>query len=239
VTTVPRFHAVSYSGFVGPGVAANGSSAFARNAMPMGGQDDIKCFFTAGVEENMNALYGVALRLTRNGADAEDLVAECVAKAWAAIDTLSDRKLFRPWMFRILRNCFISDRRRRSVRPVNMGFEAVFEDEGEHDLATFLLEQPDSFLAWWSNPERNVSNEILGQRIMSAIDALPECFKATILLITVEGLGYDEAAEAPGVPTGTVRSRMKRGRTLLQKALWEFGHEAGLIHDNGPDGTST
>jgi RNA polymerase sigma-70 factor (ECF subfamily) len=205
----------------------------------MSGQDDTRRFFTAGVEGNMDALYGVALRLTRNGADAEDLVAECVAKAWAAIDTLSDRKLFRPWMFRILHNCFISDRRRQSVRPACTGFETAFEDEGEHDLTTFLLEQPDSFLAWWSNPELKVSNEILGQRIVSAIDALPECSRETILLITVEGLGYDEAAEALGVPAGTVRSRMKRGRTLLQKALWEFGREAGLIQDDSPDGTST
>jgi RNA polymerase sigma-70 factor (ECF subfamily) len=205
----------------------------------MSGQDDTRRFFTAGVQGNMDALYGVALRLTRNGADAEDLVAECVAKAWAAIDTLSDRNLFRPWMFRILHNCFISDRRRQSARPACTGFESVFEDEGEHDLATFLLEQPDCFLAWWSNPELKVSNEILGQRIVSAIDALPECFRETILLITVEGLGYDEAAEALGVPAGTVRSRMKRGRTLLQKALWEFGREAGLIQDDSPDGTST
>ena len=77
-------------------------------------QDEIRDFFTAGIEVNMNALYSVALRLTRNSADAQDLVAEAVTRAWAAIGTLTERSLFRAWMFRILRNCFVSDCRRRA-----------------------------------------------------------------------------------------------------------------------------
>lgn len=76
-------------------------------------------------------------------------------------------------------------------------------------------------------------NNLLGEKIMAAIDDLPKAFRIAILLVNVEGLTYDEAAEALGVPTGTVRSRMKRGRTLLQKALWEQAIEAGLtVGDN-------
>ncbi len=176
----------------------------------------------------MDALYGAAVRLTRNPTDAEDLVAESVVKAWSAIDTLGDFQSFRPWMFRILRNCFISDCRKRSARPTETRVEDLFADEGEHDLTTMLLDQPEEFLAWWSNPELKLSNEVLGECIVAAIDDLPECFRTTVLLITVEGLGYDEAAAALGVPAGTVRSRMKRGRTLLQKALWEHARDAGL-----------
>lgn len=76
-------------------------------------------------------------------------------------------------------------------------------------------------------------NNLLGEKIMAAIDDLPKAFRIAILLVNVEGLTYDEAAEALGVPTGTVRSRMKRGRTLLQKALWEQAKDAGLtVGDN-------
>lgn len=198
-------------------------------------EDDNHAFFSAGVEANMDALYGVALRLTRNGADAEDLVAESVAKAWSAMPTLANRERFRPWLFRILHNCFVSGHRKRSVRPVETALQDLFSDEGERELADFLLEQPQEFLAWWSNPELKVSNEALGEEILAAIDALPECFRTTVLLITVEGLGYDEAAEVLGVPTGTVRSRMKRGRTLLQKALWEHARDAGLAGTGNGD----
>jgi RNA polymerase sigma-70 factor (ECF subfamily) len=201
--------------------------------------EDLRTFFASSVQQNMDALYGVAVRLTRNGADAEDLVAESVARAWAAIDTLADRTRFRPWMFRILRNGFISAQRRRAVRPVETAMQDLFSDEGERDLADFLLEQPEAFLAWWANPELNVSNQALGQAITAAIDTLPECFRTTVLLITVEGLGYDEAAETLGIPTGTVRSRMKRGRTMLQKALWQHAREAGLTGEVSDTGQGT
>jgi RNA polymerase sigma-70 factor (ECF subfamily) len=205
----------------------------------MSREEDLRTFFASSVQQNMDALYGVAVRLTRNGADAEDLVAESVARAWAAIDTLADRARFRPWMFRILRNGFISAQRRRAVRPAETPMQDLFSDEGEQDLTDFLLDQPEAFLAWWANPELKVANQALGEAISAAIDTLPECFRITVLLITVEGLGYDEAAELLGIPTGTVRSRMKRGRTMLQKALWQHASEAGLTVSRGDDGPCT
>jgi len=192
----------------------------------MAKQDEIRVFFSRAIEENMDALYGVALRLTRSGADAEDLVAEAVIKAWTAINTLEDRSRFRPWIFRILRNCSISQYRKQSVRPV----ESRYEDGDGDELATLLNEQPDDFLIWWANPEREFFNDVLGETIMSEIERLPEVFRITIMLINVEGLTYDEAAEVLDIPSGTVRSRMKRGRTLLQKSLWEQAKEAGLTN---------
>lgn len=191
-------------------------------------REDIRAFFSRSVEACMDPLYGVALRLTRNGAEAEDLVAEAVAKAWSAIDSLEDRARFRPWLFRILHNYFVSDYRKKSVRPTEEHLEAQFVDEGESDVVPFLNEQSDDFLKWWSNPEKVLFNNLLGAQIMAAIDELPEAFKVTILLVNVEGLTYDEAAEVLGVPSGTVRSRMKRGRTMLQKSLWELARDAGL-----------
>ena len=190
----------------------------------MSDKNSIQTFFSLRIEDNMDALYGVALRLTESGADAQDLVAETVSKAWSAIRTLEDRDRFRPWIFRILRNCHISQYRKQSVRPM----EVAYEDGGDDALAALLNEQPDEFLTWWANPEQEFFNNLLGETIMNAIADLPEAFRMTIMLINVEGLTYDEAAEVLGVPTGTVRSRMKRGRTLLQKALWEEATDAGL-----------
>ena len=185
-----------------------------------------KDYFSRCVEENLDALYGVALRLTGARADAEDLVAESVAKAWAAIDSLEDRSRFRPWAFRILRNCYISEFRKKAVRPVETTYDEL--DVGDGDVTSFLMEESDDFLRWWASPEQAFFKNVLAEEIMQAIDRLPESFRVTILLVNVEGLTYDEAAEALGVPKGTVRSRMKRGRTLLQKALWLHASEAGL-----------
>ena len=195
-------------------------------------QEEIKAFFSRSIEENMDALYGTALRLSGAGADAEDLVAETVAKAWSAIETLQDRQRFRPWIFRILHNCAVSNYRRKSVRPV----ESPYQEEGDDGLSTLLNEQPDKFLIWWANPERQFFNDVLGDTIMLAIEGLPEAFRMTILLINIEGLTYDEAAETLGVPPGTIRSRMKRGRTMLQKALWEQARDAGLVKLNDRTG---
>ena len=180
---------------------------------------DTKAFFGAGVEENIDALYSVALRLTRRDADAEDLVAEAVTKAWTSIDSLDDRERFRPWLFRILHNTFISDYRKQSVRPQEASYNAGECDDD--DLVTLLNEQSDDFLVWWSNPEREFFNDLLGEQLLDALDQLPEAFRTVVILVNVEGFTYDETAEVLGVAPGTVRSRMKRGRTLLQKALWQ------------------
>ncbi|HSG58592.1 MAG TPA: sigma-70 family RNA polymerase sigma factor [Woeseiaceae bacterium] len=194
--------------------------------------DDTRAFFSQGVEENMDALYRTALRLTGSGADAEDLVAESVSKAWAAIDSLDDRSRFRPWVFRILHNMFISNYRKLAARPL----ASAYHEDSDEVLATLLNEQPDEFLVWWANPERQFFNEVLGETIMAAIGELPLEFRMTIVLINIEGLKYDEAAEVLGVPAGTVRSRMKRGRTLLQKALWQQARDAGLAGNDSRDG---
>jgi len=187
-----------------------------------------KAFFSQSIEANTHALYGVALRLTGKADEAEDLVAESVAKAWAAFDSLADRNLFRQWIFRILRNCFISAYRKKSVRPRELAYAELSASDDTGDIASLLADESDDFLDWWANPEQQFFNNLLGEEIMTAINRLPESFRTTVLLINVEGLTYDEAAVALGVPEGTIRSRMKRGRTLLQKALWLQAAEAGL-----------
>jgi RNA polymerase sigma-70 factor (ECF subfamily) len=193
---------------------------------------DTRTFFSDRVDQNLDALFGVALRLTGRSADAEDLVAEAVAKAWAAIDTLEDRDRFRPWLFRILKNCYLSDYRKKSVRPTEAVYDELADGAEDGDVCPMLMSESEEFLRWWSTPEQEYFSNLLGDEIMTAIDALPEVFRITILLVNVEGLTYDEAAEALGVPRGTIRSRMKRGRTLLQKSLWLQAQDAGLAAGN-------
>jgi len=195
----------------------------------MAEQDAARREFGQALEAHLDAMYGVALRLTRNGADAEDLVAEAATKAWSAFDTLADRDRFRPWILRIMRNHFISDFRKLAVRPGLVPLADADGEGEEGDLAALLNAQPDAFLRWWADPETEVANRLLGEQIMAAIAALPDAFREVVLLVNVDGLGYDEAAEVLGVPPGTIRSRMKRGRTLLQKALWAQALDAGLI----------
>jgi len=190
-------------------------------------RDELKALFSHAVEESMDALYGTALRLTQNEAAAEDLLADSIAAAWAAFGKLETMSSVRPWLFRILYNRFVSDYRRRKIRPAE---EAWLElnAEDEDDIFKMLETFPDEFLLWWGNPERDYENKILGEDIAAAIADLPEVFRATVVLVNVEGLSYDDAAKVLGVPPGTVRSRMRRGRTLLQKSLWKHARDAGL-----------
>jgi RNA polymerase sigma-70 factor (ECF subfamily) len=199
-----------------------------KSAMP--DKHELKIWFSQCIEQNMDSLYGLGMRLTRNNADAEDLVAESVAKAWSAIESLDDRSRFRPWIFRIVHNCFISDYRKKKLRPQETTYEepSISDDQ---EVAALLIQQPDEFVQWWANPEHQFANSLLGEDITRAIECLPENFRLTVQLINVEGLSYDEAAEIMDVSPGTVRSRMNRGRTLLQKALWEHARDAGLISD--------
>lgn len=193
---------------------------------------DKKLFFTRCIHDNMDSLYSVALRLTKNNADAEDLVAEATARAWSAFDSLDDPTKFRPWIFRILHNCYISDYRKKAVRPAETCYAEHPADEEVSEIASLLMSQSNEFLHWWANPERAVINDILAEDMTAAIESLPELFRITVVLINIEGLSYDETAQVLGVSPGTVRSRMNRGRTLLQKALWQHARDAGLITDS-------
>ena len=190
--------------------------------------EEIKSWFSQEIENMLDVLFGVAVRLTRNETDAEDLVAESVSLAWSKIGSLTERGSFRPWLFRILHNRFVSDHRKKSVRPTESVFDEQGGVNGAGEISSLLMEQPDDFLDWWANPEEACVNDLLGEQIDSAMKLLPEVFRTTILLVNVEGLTYDEAADVLGVPKGTIRSRMKRGRTLLQKNLWKHAVEHGI-----------
>ncbi|MBT2987767.1 MAG: sigma-70 family RNA polymerase sigma factor [Candidatus Thiodiazotropha sp. (ex Ctena orbiculata)] len=188
-----------------------------------------KAWFSQAVDDCMSSLYAMAMRLTNNSADAEDLVAEAVTKAWKSLHLLQQRERFRPWIYAIQRNLFISQYRKKRARPDTSSYDRLSEGCSGGEIAALLIEQPDDFLSWWANPEETFVNGLLGEEIVRALEALPEAFRETVILVNLEGLAYDEAAEALGVSPGTIRSRMNRGRTLLQKQLWLHAIDAGLV----------
>ncbi len=188
---------------------------------------DDRSFFEEKVGGLLEQLYGAALRLAKDREDAEDLVAEAIAKAWASRHALKDPEHFRSWIFRILTNAFLSDCRKQMVRPRTTPYDEHPSDE-ETTFSLFEeLHQP--FLLWWGNPEKDFLNKVLSHDIEKAVDTLPETFRMVVVLSDMEGFSYREMSEILKIPIGTVRSRLARGRGLLQKALWEHAKDAGLI----------
>lgn len=190
----------------------------------------LRDIFVSHVEGSVDRLYGTAMRLTRNPSDAEELVAETVAKAWACLHTLQDPDRCLPWMLRIMTNMFISEK--RTVRSRTPHEEYIEEPEADDTSFSLFdrLHQP--FLLWWGNPEQEFLDNVAKNDIEQALDSLPENFRIVVLLSDMEGLTYNEIAEALDVPIGTVRSRLARARSLLQKALWNHALDKGLV--NGP-----
>jgi RNA polymerase sigma-70 factor, ECF subfamily len=195
----------------------------------MNDDDGDRTFFCAEIERLTGRLYGTALRLTRSPADAEDLVAETVAKAWAGLAQLDDRRCFEKWILRILANAFVSARRRAREEPVS----SFAGEDCEEPFSLFeRLHQP--FLLWWSNPEQELLNKLLRENLEQALATLPDGFRIVVVLVEMHGYSYAEAAEILGVPVGTVRSRLSRARSLLQRALWAEARAAGLVADSHP-----
>lgn len=184
-------------------------------------------WFAVQIERLTDRLYGTALRLTRNADDAEDLVAETVLKAWTRLDDLRDPQAFQGWVQRILNNAFVSEWRHRRASP-ELLVEAPCEDGAGEPFSLFeKLHQP--FLLWWSDPEESLIAGLLREDLDRALDALPDAHRVAVVLVDVQGYSYPEAAEVLGVPVGTVRSRLSRARSQLQRALWRHAQEAGLV----------
>jgi RNA polymerase sigma-70 factor, ECF subfamily len=184
-------------------------------------------FFETQVMALLGALQGVARRLTCNDADAEDLVAETVARAWRALDTLECEQAFKSWIFRILNNTFISELRRAGARP---RLESIDCDDAAEEKPEFSLfeQMHQPFLLWFSNPEQEFLNKLLRHDLDRALAALPEDYRVVVVLSDLEEFKYGEIAETLGIPVGTVRSRLSRARSALQKQLWEQARDHGV-----------
>lgn len=181
--------------------------------------------FEARVLQLLPRLLGVARRLARNDADAEDLVAESIARAWRSLHTLHCEAAFQGWLFRILHNTFVSACRRERARPPMQPLDADDEDDGPFSLFE-QVHQP--FLLWFSNPEQAFLDKLLRADLERALGALPEHHRVVVVLADLEEFNYAEIAAMLGVPIGTVRSRLARARSALQKRLWHQAQVYGL-----------
>jgi len=191
---------------------------------------DPATWFETEVGQLIPDLYGAALRLARNDTDAEDLVADAIGRAWTHLDSLADRGSFRGWVFRILHNAFVSQRR---TSRAQVSEEPL--DEGVEAFALFdRLHQP--FLLWWgASPEQGFLDKLLREDLERAVDALPESYRVVVVLADLQGFSYQEIAGMLAIPVGTVRSRLARGRARLQRALWDHAVDAGLRASADPE----
>jgi RNA polymerase sigma-70 factor (ECF subfamily) len=179
--------------------------------------------FTDVAMEHMPGLYSAALRMTRNPADAEDLVQETYLKAYRAFGSFEAGTNLRAWLYRILTNTYINSYRAASRRP------EVTDVEDVEDLYLYKRLSGPGGLQAGRSAEDEALDLFTDDDVKAALEALPETFRMAVLLADVEGFSYKEISEITDVPIGTVMSRIHRGRRALQKALHEVATGRGLV----------
>jgi RNA polymerase sigma-70 factor, ECF subfamily len=171
--------------------------------------------------EYMPALYSAALRMTRNPADAEDIVQETYLKAYRAFGGFEEGTNLRAWLYRILTNTFINAYRARQRRPDERDLDEV------EDL--YLYRRLGALEGAGRSAEDEMMDLFTDDEVKAAMESLPEQFRIAVFLADVEGFSYKEIAEILDVPIGTVMSRLHRGRKAMQKALFQFAVERRLV----------
>jgi RNA polymerase sigma-70 factor, ECF subfamily len=176
----------------------------------------------------LDSLYGAALRLTRNPAEAEDLVQDTYVRAYRFWHTFKPGTSIKAWMFTILRNTFINryhkTNRRRSTRS---DLEAQLNALGSEAAVGRSAPPP-------VGAEAVIGQRVTRERIDAALESVPEDYRTAVMLADLEGLAYKEIAEIVDCPIGTVMSRIYRGRRLLAKLLRDHAVELGLLDPNAP-----
>ncbi len=179
----------------------------------------------------MDDLYNFALRMTKNPGDAEDLVQETYLKAYRFFNQFQEGTNTRAWIITILTNTFRTKYRKDQKVPTHIDFEAVENFFLIDELKTHYQPSNKSEVR-----EAEAITELLksyvSDDIIKALDNIPEQFRLAVLLSDVERLNYQEIADVIGISVGTVKSRIFRGRKLLQKQLYEFAKEKGIIGAN-------
>lgn len=167
--------------------------------------------------------YGVAVRMARNPADAEDLVQEAALLAFRAFHTFELGTNFKAWYMRILTNCFFAKYRKAKRAP------EMVDLDGAPPLHLLLQSAGAGVHAHTDDPAGALLERLDAEQVAAAIAALPDEYRVVCALYFVDDLPYQEIADIVGVPLGTVRSRLHRGRRMLQKALWHLAESHGIV----------
>lgn len=171
-------------------------------------------------EQVFPSVYGTALRLTRSREDAEDLAQEAIVRAYDAFERF-DGANFKAWILRIVTNLYINRYRQRQRGPQMASLEDdnIYEPVAEEGVV----------------PDRQLFDELVGAEVEEALKNVPEDFRMAVILSDIEGMSYQEIADATEVPIGTVRSRLARGRALLRRQLESFARKEGYLKEGTTD----
>lgn len=186
------------------------------------GQPELTSRFERDALPLLNGLYSAAYRLTRNAADAEDLVQETFLRAYRGFAQFREGTNLKAWLYRILTNTFINSYRKKQREPKTISDDEV-EDWYLYSKMTGEGMEPSA--------ETSVIESLPDEEVQEALSSLPEQFRIAVLLADVEGFSYKEIADITDVPIGTVMSRLHRGRKALEKRLWDVVRERGLVRD--------
>ena len=177
---------------------------------------------------HVNALTTFAFHLTYNEEDARDLVQDTFMKAYKSIESYAEGTNAKAWMFKILKNAYINEYRKKSKRPTEVDFE---------DFLAYL-EKDDLTNAGAQNFRMDMYQNLIGDEVTIAINSLPVDFKTVILLCDIEGFTYEEISKITDIPIGTVRSRLHRGRRMLREKLRKYAAKLGYkdfkSHEDNP-----
>jgi RNA polymerase sigma-70 factor, ECF subfamily len=179
--------------------------------------------FTHDAMQHAPQLFSTAMRMTRNRSDAEDLVQETFIKAWRSFATYQQGTNLRAWLFRIMTNTYINKYNAQQRKPTETELDDVeelflYKRLGAVDQSQLSQSAEDQMLSLFTDDE-----------VKKALEELPEQFRIPVLMSDVEGFSYKEIAEILEIPLGTVMSRLHRGRKAMQKMLYEYARERGLI----------
>ena len=175
--------------------------------------------FEAEALPHMDVLYNFALRTTGNQDDARDLLQETYLKAYRFWDKYEKGTNIRAWLFRIMKNSYINRYRKETKEPDKVDYEDI-----ENFYNTIRAESTDP-----NDLQVQLYGNLLGDEVTKALQSLPDDFRTVVILCDIEGLTYEEIAEFIDCPIGTVRSRLHRGRKLLQARLFEYAKQQGMI----------